>query len=648
MNRTDGLVRRAVRNRDNGAEGGTAGNGLNANTPDDNQDMNQNNDHEDNIDDGDSKETRLTLMEEVLLLGLKDKEGYTSFWNDCISSGLRGCILIELGLRGRIMMEKSGMRRRGLCSSRKVILKSDQPTGDVLLDEALKHIKETNPPETVQSWIEYLSGETWNPLKLRYQLKNVRERLAKNLVEKGVLTTEKQNFLLFDMTTHPLSDNVVKCRLVRKIQDSVLSKWVNDPQRMDKRMLSLIFLAHASDVIENAFAPLNDDDYEVAMKRVRELLDLDFEAEAAKPNANEIIWASSRNSGNEFHSVKWMMEHIDPTSKSKKKAKLRAEEQLKRLNGYGCLKINPKEFNDYEFMIASHIVVPSDIPLSWEDIAGLDNVIQKLRESVVLPVRHRGLLSHSKLWQAPKGVRLHGPPGCGKTLIAKATAKEAGMRFINLDVPMLTDKWYGESQKLASAVFSLALKIQPCIIFIDEIGSFLRSRNANVYEATAMMKTQFMMLWDGLSTNNNIAVIAMGTTNRPQDLDKAIIRRMPAQFHIGLLNTEQRSQLLKLILESENVNSNVDYERLSQVTKGFSGSDLREMCRNASVFRMREFMRATDRSRSGAGSEDSQRDNNSELMVALTMDDLMKSYDKMKESKMHTGRLHFENRIELD
>lgn len=77
----------------------------------------------------------------------------------------------------------------------------------------------------------------------------------------------------------------------KQIQDSVLSKWVNDPQRMDKRMLALIFLAHASDVIENAFAPLNDDDYEVAMKRVRELLDLDFEAEAAKPNANEILWA---------------------------------------------------------------------------------------------------------------------------------------------------------------------------------------------------------------------------------------------------------------------------------------------------------------------------------------------------------------------
>nr|CAG4647244.1 EOG090X0A2Q [Megafenestra aurita] len=246
--------------------------------------------NDDDMDDLDSKETRLTLMEEVLLLGLKDKEGYTSFWNDCISSGLRGCILIELGLRGRVELEKGGMRKRSLLG-RKILLKNDSPTGDVLLDEALKHVKETDPPETVQNWIEYLSGETWNPLKLRYQLKNVRERLAKNLVEKGVLTTEKQNFLLFDMTTHPLTDNIMKTRLVKKVQDAVLTKWVNDAHRMDKRMLSLIFLAHASDVLENAFAPLNDDDYELAMKRVRELLYLDLDNESAKHGTNELMWA---------------------------------------------------------------------------------------------------------------------------------------------------------------------------------------------------------------------------------------------------------------------------------------------------------------------------------------------------------------------
>ncbi|KAL7078191.1 hypothetical protein ACQ4LE_002051 [Meloidogyne hapla] len=239
---------------------------------------------------------RLTLMEEILLLGLKDREGYTSFWNDCISSGLRGCILIELALRSRIELEKAGVRKRGF-SSRKVLLKSDKPTGDVILDEAIKHIKETNQNESVVSWVEYLSGETWNPLKLRYQIRNMRERLAKNLVEKGVLTTEKQNFLLFDMTTHPLNDSGIKAKLIKKVQESVLSKWTNDVQRMDKKMLSLIILAHASDVLENAFSPLNDQDYELAMKRVRTLLETDYEAESVKkmgtPSANttDVIYA---------------------------------------------------------------------------------------------------------------------------------------------------------------------------------------------------------------------------------------------------------------------------------------------------------------------------------------------------------------------
>lgn len=143
-----------------------------------------------------------------------------------------------------------------------------------------------------QETLNTVIGETWNPLKLRYQLRNVRERLAKNLVEKGVLTTEKQNFLLFDMTTHPVNDNTIKQRVVKKVQDSVLSKWVNDPQRMDKRTLSLVYLAHSSDVLENAFSPLNDEDYDLATKRVRELLDLDPEIEAQKPNANEVMWSA--------------------------------------------------------------------------------------------------------------------------------------------------------------------------------------------------------------------------------------------------------------------------------------------------------------------------------------------------------------------
>ncbi|XP_041037456.1 Golgi phosphoprotein 3-like [Carcharodon carcharias] len=241
-------------------------------------------------EEADAKELRLTLMEEVLLLGIKDREGYTSFWNDCISAGLRGCILVELALRGRIQLEPATLRRKSLLN-RKVLFKSDAPTGDVLLDEALKHIKATEPTETVQNWIELLTGETWNPLKLNYQIRNVRERLAKSLVEKGVLTTEKQNFLLFDMTTHPVTNDTLKQRLIKKLQDAFLDKWVKDPQRMDRRLLALVLLAHSSDVLENAFVPLLDDQYELATGRSRELLELNPDVECSKPNANEMIWA---------------------------------------------------------------------------------------------------------------------------------------------------------------------------------------------------------------------------------------------------------------------------------------------------------------------------------------------------------------------
>lgn len=135
------------------------------------------------------------------------------------------------------------------------------------------------------------AGETWNPAKFRYQLRNTRERIAKSLVEKGVLTTEKQNFVLFDMTTHPVVDTSAKERLVKRVQESLLGKWVNDVSRMDKRMLALLYMAHAADVLENAISSLNDEDYDLAMRRLKVLLDSDPEVEATKPNANEILWA---------------------------------------------------------------------------------------------------------------------------------------------------------------------------------------------------------------------------------------------------------------------------------------------------------------------------------------------------------------------
>lgn len=277
-----GLVRRRVANQSNPVTQTTDNNNTSSCTP-----------HEPDLfdsEDTDARTTKLTLMEEVFLLGLKDRQGYTSFWNDCISVGLRGCILAELILRKRIVLDKSNRRRVSL-AMRKVQVVNTEHTGDALLDEALKHINDTQPAESIHSWIHYLSGETWNPFNLKFQLKNVRERIAKNLVEKGVLSTEKRSFVIFDMTTHPLVNCPIKSKLVRRVQDAVLRDWVSDPQMMDKRLLALIILAYHSDVLENAFGPLSDDEYETAMSRSRVLLDLDMELESTKTNANEALWA---------------------------------------------------------------------------------------------------------------------------------------------------------------------------------------------------------------------------------------------------------------------------------------------------------------------------------------------------------------------
>ena len=249
---------------------------------------------------------------------------------------------------------------------------------------------------------------------------------------------------------------------------------------------------------------------------------------------------------------------------------------------------------------------------------------------MVWKVRRIGIpifVSGSKLTKAPRGVLLHGPPGCGKTMIAKATAQEAGARFVNLDVSQITDKWYGESQKLATAVFTLAAKLSPCIIFIDEVDSLLRARDAHDHEATAMVKAQFMQMWDGLETNSEAVVVVMGATNRPKDVDKAILRRMPATFHVGLPDVHQRKAILKRILEMETVSEDVDYNRLSRLTEGFSGSDLRELCRTASVYRMRKMLALKAKNETNEVIQTTQ----------VLNEDMLKAVAKLKESKVHCG-----------
>ncbi|KAL2303215.1 hypothetical protein Nmel_010679 [Mimus melanotis] len=367
-----------------------------------------------------------------------------------------------------------------------------------------------------------------------------------------------------------------------------------------------------------------------------------------------------------YFTIKWMVDAIDPTRKQKVEAQKQAEKLMKQIG------VKNVKLTEYEMSIAAHLVDPLSMHVTWSDIAGLDDVITDLKDTVILPIKKKYLFENSRLLQPPKGVLLYGPPGCGKTLIAKATAKEAGCRFINLQPSTLTDKWYGESQKLAAAVFSLAIKLQPSIIFIDEIDSFLRNRSSTDHEATAMMKAQFMSLWDGLDTDYNCQVIVMGATNRPQDLDSAIMRRMPTRFHINqpegsaqdsadssltsshtvynlsglefpkhhLWNCichqrrflsvchiswalKQREAILKLILKNENVDSHVDLLQVAKETDGFSGSDLKEMCRDAALLCVREYV-------NNACEEDV---HDEDEIRPVQQQDLHRAIEKMRQSK---------------
>ncbi|AOA64012.1 PtdIns4P sensor [Komagataella phaffii] len=224
----------------------------------------------------------LTLMEEVLLIGLKDREGYLSFWNDNISYALRGLILLELAFRGKIQMVNDPARRRFELPDRLIEVVDGSLTGEMLLDEALKLMKSDPTNSSVLNWIDLLSGETWNLMKINYQLKQVRERLAKGLVDKGVLRTERKNFFLFDMATHPISDPQAKRQVVKRMLNMLTNRNYiieNDPKYFAKecgyqhlRSVALVCGCYAGNVLENVVFDLNYEQRDRAFNRADELL----------------------------------------------------------------------------------------------------------------------------------------------------------------------------------------------------------------------------------------------------------------------------------------------------------------------------------------------------------------------------------------
>ncbi|XP_022984533.1 ATPase family AAA domain-containing protein 1-B-like [Cucurbita maxima] len=278
------------------------------------------------------------------------------------------------------------------------------------------------------------------------------------------------------------------------------------------------------------------------------------------------------------------LRHLDPNRETSKKALEHKKEIAKRL-GRPLIQTNP-----YEDVIACDVINPDNIGVQFDSIGGLETIKQALYELVILPLRRPELFSHGKLLGPQKGVLLYGPPGTGKTMLAKAIAKESGAVFINVRISNLMSKWFGDAQKLVAAVFSLAYKLQPSIIFIDEVDSFLSQRRSSDHEALSNMKTEFMALWDGFTTDQNARVMVLAATNRPSELDEAILRRLPQAFEIGVPNKRERAEILNVILKGERVEDIIDYDHIASLCEGYTGSDLLELCKKAAYFPIRDLL----------------------------------------------------------
>jgi len=232
--------------------------------------------------------------------------------------------------------------------------------------------------------------------------------------------------------------------------------------------------------------------------------------------------------------------------------------------------------------------------VSWKDVGGLENVKKELQELVQYPVEHPD--QYLKFGMTPsKGVLFYGPPGCGKTLLAKAIANECQANFISIKGPELLTMWFGESEANVREIFDKARSAAPCVLFFDELDSIAKARGGSVGDgggAADRVINQLLTEMDGMGAKKNVFII--GATNRPDIIDSAILRpgRLDQLIYIPLPDEASRQSIFKANLRKSPVAGDVDIDYLAKMTHGFSGADLTEICQRACKLAIRESIEA--------------------------------------------------------
>lgn len=240
----------------------------------------------------------------------------------------------------------------------------------------------------------------------------------------------------------------------------------------------------------------------------------------------------------------------------------------------------------YEKEVLRNTINPEDIDETFDNIGGNENVISLIKQLLIEPLSNKEKYIGKKLLKPPNGIILYGPPGTGKTMIARAVAAEMGGSFISVSPDFVENKFFGESQKTIKAIFSLADKMKPSVIFIDEIDGLLSKRSSFDQSHVNSCKTQFLSMMDGINKRDE-NVIVIGATNALNQIDPAVLRRMRLQLQVDLPCIEDRTEIMKKIIPMDEVCEDIDISALAEAAEGFSGSDLNEMCKLAAQFAMR-------------------------------------------------------------